>query len=222
MSIQMKVMIWGYQMIDCQLGPFQLSRLLHPNMNPMWTRFFQSLIEFYPYSNGNNFFLIFRLFKQQIRSIRSFWTLRKGSDFVAKYFLPLMQIMYWEKELFMNITLQIIRFASLEIPSAQSWHTMRCVVAFVGHRVMEVLLKDTIITTSLENQITVFKWNHITFFQGWTLNFYILKTPGANQPVDSNEKSKAGEPRLEFEVLDFFAFGSPLGVLLAHRKIQVG
>ena len=28
-------------------------------------------------------------------------------------------------------------------------------------------------------------------------------------------------PRFDFDVSDFFAFGSPLGLLLAYRKVQV-
>ena len=41
-----------------------------------------------------------------------------------------------------------------------------------------------------------------------------------NRRRSSSSASDPGGTKLEFEVSDFFMFGSPLGIVLAHRKIQ--
>jgi len=41
----------------------------------------------------------------------------------------------------------------------------------------------------------------------------------ASRRRSSSSASDSGNTKLDFEVNDFFMFGSPLGLILAHRKI---
>lgn len=38
---------------------------------------------------------------------------------------------------------------------------------------------------------------------------------------NSSDADNSAKPRFDFDVSDFFSFGSPLGMLLAYRKVQV-
>ena len=87
--------------------------------------------------------------------------------------------------------------------------------------------KGAILWALYNTKVWKFLWNHLlsnlkTFF------------PGNHQPpqkqchlsaLSIRKENSSTEiligPRFDFDVSDFFAFGSPLGLLLAYRKIQV-
>lgn len=57
------------------------------------------------------------------------------------------------------------------------------------------------------------------FVASSTATSFLTPNPSLSRSVSSNLATLAVDDRLEFDVAHFFIFGSPLGLVLAYRKI---
>ena len=72
--------------------------------------------------------------------------------------------------------------------------------------------------------VTTVGYCHLNIVYHFTVVDVILHDPqffqSENQPSEQLAE-RTNSTRFDFDVSDFFAFGSPLGIILAYRKIQV-
>lgn len=73
--------------------------------------------------------------------------------------------------------------------------------------------------TKVANGLNYFAGNHQppSLLKSSVGHLSTLRKDGHN----SSDADNSAKPRFDFDVSDFFSFGSPLGMLLAYRKVQV-